>query len=590
MGDTLKFVLTSAATGWTSITGGGNERQLRYSAAGTDQDAQIWLSGGYGPTGLPNTSHGERANENAVYDFNSTHQFWPLRDPTQSASVVGGVLPTGSTQCSPWKVNTGRCVATAAEGDPIAKIRFRPKMSTLDHTNGKRWGWVSVFNAVDPTPNNIVGMEIPATYAWEVRQNLPCVNGPGGGFISGCLPCDRPGGAPGRCDVVLEDLGLMERARVNQGAPLPAAAAALPCPLPTLALRLGEAVIPYNIMTAIATKGGARDTHDANFYTCEYRSNAIQGLDGLRAFVDGFLTGDVAPCCAAAAGRDTAATRDDSGASDKTSANPCWHVPHDADVPFLRGLPDDFAARFLLNYAARVRMTESGRLCQDAQAALLTQVNRAKGSAAIESYPNVNRALDILAEAIRSVDGARRDCTIAEGRMPMRNADGTVVFRADGSPEWVQGPLWGPWGDLKGEAGAISITQTTANRRLECGPGLQMRSRVVTQRPHCGGDPCPPLTQYRFAHQTCSSRFGSPPGRATCNARCEAVRARTYAQCINAFGAGANDHCTGLVRAEMDSCQRACVNSHPDYACSSNLCLTPGRCDPFVTPTRCGPD
>jgi hypothetical protein len=537
-----------------------------YSTPGTSRAAGQWLAGGYGPTGTPNTVGGD--GDSARYTNNLPLQFWPTRDATQSASVVGGVLPTGATACTPFQYNRGRCVATADRGDPIAKLRLRPVYTTLDHSSGKQWGWISIFENPSASPGDIIGNMNNYDVGFTVRQNLPCINGPGG-FIADCLPCETPGAVAGSCSVLVDDLPnktLLNTMTDVQRRVLET----FPCPMASLALRLGEARVPYNLMTAVPDKGGARDTPDANFYTCEYRSNAIQGLDELRAFVDGFMSGDVAPCCAAA---------NASARSGSTSANPCWHVAHDADVPFQRGVPDDFAAGFLLNYAARVRMTDPGRLCSEAQNALLSQINRAKGNAAIDSYPNVNRALDILAEAVRSIDGTRKDCAVAEGRSARLNPDGTIT--------WTQGRLWGPWGDLAGQPGACSVMQTTENRRLECGTGLQMRSLTVTQQPHCGGDACPPLTQYRFCQQNCAKLFGAPPGRAGCLSACNAARDRNYAQCLSAYGTRADAQCRGLAEAELASCQDRCTFNHPDYACSSNLCLTPGRCDPITN--RCGP-
>jgi hypothetical protein len=559
MADTLRFNFDAGSFG----------DQREYSAASSDDDDQTWLSGGYGATGVPNTVRGKVSNTRAAYAFNSDRQFWPLRDPTQAASTVGGVLPTGATNCTPFEVNRGRCEATTDRGDPIAKLRFRPRLDTLEHTNGKRWGWVSILNVVDPKPSDIIGTEIPRTQAWEVRQNLPCLNQPAGGFVSGCFPCSVAGGASGHCSVLLEGAG--EAARGGGTEQQRQIAAAFPCPMSPLMLRLGEARVPHNIMTALGSKGGARDTPDANFYTCEYRSNAIQGETELGAFVDGFLTGEVAPCCAAAGGAGAGAS------SSSSSANPCWHVPHDADVPFQTGLPDDFAAGFLLNYAARMRMTEQGKLCAPEQEKLLSHINRAKANPSIDAYPNVNRALDVLAEAVLGVDGTIRDCAIARGRLAKVGPDGKV--------SWEEGPLWSLWGDLAGNPGEVSVVQTTENARLECGTGLQMRKLTVTQQPTCGGQPCGALTQYRFYDHTCEALFGTPPGRAACVARCTQTQQRTYNQCLSAFRDDAK--CTGLVALERQTCEQRCVNNHPDYACSSNLCLTPNRCDPITG--RCGP-
>jgi hypothetical protein len=549
MTDTLKFAHVGDAN-------------RDYSQAGVPSNGkhQQWLKGGYDAAGLPLTVKG---TDGAGYAFNRLKQFWPTRSATAAASTVDALLPSQTTQCTAAMVNGGQCVATAQRGDPIAKLRFRPRMKTIRHSNGREWGWVSIFDVVKPRPGDIVGYGVGGKASYQVEQNLPCINGPDGGFIERCYPCSQNGDQAGRCDVLLENAGEHEREhrrlRALNGNVDPVRGgilADLPCPLPTLALRIGESRVYYNIMSA--EKGGARDTHQNNFYTCEYRSNAIQNKDDLHDFVTGFLEGDVAPCCPLS-----------ENAAASAGANPCWFVAHDADVPFNSGLPDDFAAGLLRNFAARISLRES--MCLEEQRALLDEVNRAKQMPGLVFHASTNQALDELARIILQKDGSRKDCEVA-------------MFTVDRNTQ-TTAPLWSEWRSREGVVGACSVAQTTMNRRLECGPGIQMRELTVVQKPNCGGLPCPPLVQYRFCHQTCNVLFGEPPGRTTCKAQCMDTMTRTYNQCRAVFNSDV--YCQRVVDSERANCEQRCLDRFPDYICSSNLCLTPGRCDPFAN--RCAP-
>jgi len=543
--------------GETIFLGGGNVLDI----ADANSSSYSWLSSGRDTvTGAPQTTP---KAENAFYPFNAPMVFWPTRNPSSSASTVGATLPQESTSCTAAQVNEGACVAGRDRGDPIAKLRMRPKMDTLVHSNGKEWGWVSIFDVVDPKPNDIYGNRSGVKQSFTVRQNLPCVNGPGGGFISGCEPCDRPSATPGRCDVLMDDVGpwMRERERLAKLGVVPAddrisrVIKTFPCPMERLLHRFGEARVPYNVVVAMSSKGGVKDTHEGNFYTCEYRSNVIQNADDLKLWVDALLAGDVAPCCPTP--------------SVSAGANPCWYVSPDADIPFASGMPDDFAAGLIRNFASRVRLMNPDSMCEADQRKYLTEIARAQAYSAKAYHLRSMEALDELAREIRAKDGRTLDCAVA-------------TYRNRVTGEVTQ--LWGPWGDLKGNAGKCDLVRSTSNLRLECGTGLQMRTLPVTQNARCGGTGCPPLVQYQFCRQTCAETFGSPPQREVCNARCNDIQQRTYNQCRAVFNSDA--YCTELVAREKAACEQRCVNSFPDYACSSNLCLTPNRCDPITG--RCG--
>lgn len=517
-----------------------------------------WLAEGVDAvTGAPLTTTDWR---NAAYPANTSMLFWPTRNANHSASSVGATLPSGTTKCTQREVNEGRCLPGRLSKDDLAKIRIRPRMSTLVHSNGKEWGWVSIFDITDPKPSDIYGTRHDVKNAYRVSQNLPCVNGPGGGFITGCDTCDLPSSTPGRCSMLLDDIGpwIRERDRLAKLSPpivlndrYSQLLAKYPCPMERFLLRIGETRVPYNIIVAMGSKGGVKDTSEGNFYTCEYSSNAIQDADDLKYWVDRFVGGDVAPCCTPDAA--------------SSSADPCWYVNPASDVPFMRGMPDDFAAGLIRNFADRVRLLSPEAMCEAEQTRYLTEIKRAKAYSAAQYHARSIEALDELSRAILAKDGRRLDCKPATIR---NRATGELVY------------LWEPWGDLEGNAGRCSVVRVTSNLRLECGSGLQMRRLPVTQTPKCGGAACPPLVQYQFCEQTC----GSPPEREVCQQRCSDIQQRTQNQC-EAAGFG-RTYCTALVARELASCQQRCANTFRDYECSSNLCLTPNRCDPIAN--RCG--
>jgi hypothetical protein len=549
--------MTLSLSSWDSKRMG----QKGPDVADASRSSYLWLAEGRdATTGAPQTTNDGR---NAAYANNEGMLFWPTRNTAHAASTVGATLPSGTTKCTQSEVNAGTCLPGRNSKDALAKLRMRTRLSTLTHTNHKMWGatdFLRAFDPIDPVPNDIYGVRDDDIHAYKVLQNLPCVNGPGGGFITGCDTCDLPSGTPGRCSLLLDDVGpwIRERDRLAQLTPpvvlndrYAQLLAKYPCPMERFLLRLGEARVPYNMVVAMGSKGGVKDTSEGNFYTCEYSSNAIQDADDLKYWVDRFVGGDVAPCCTPDAASST--------------ADPCWYVAPGADVPFMRGMPDDFAAGLIRNFADRVRLLSPEALCEAEQTRYLTEIARAKAYSAAQYHARSIEALDELGRAILAKDGRRLDCKPASIR---NRATGQTVY------------LWEPWGDLEGNAGRCSIVRVTSNLRLECGSGLQMRRLPVTQTPKCGGAPCPPLVQYQFCEQTC----GAPPEREVCQQRCNDIQQRTQNQC-EAAGFG-RTHCTALVARELASCQQRCANTFRDYECSSNLCLTPNRCDPIAN--RCG--
>jgi hypothetical protein len=419
-------------------------------------------------------------------------------------------------------------------------------------------------------------------------QNEPCLKGKG---MVTCLPCEQNGEAVDECAVIASRVNEVkgraprgsrpaltetQRQRINDMHDK------FPCPLPEFATQIGEGRIPYNIMTAAKT--GIKDRYNRNYYTCEYATNAIQDVRDLRTWVDALLERDeVAPCCtnAAAATGTTAAANATAALTAGTTAakdlpRPCWYIPGDDPVPFLRGMPEDAAAVFVANFAERVRKFGPGQLCGADAQDLLDQIDRAReGVSDPSSYQTSLQALDLLADAIRSLDTEVRPCVVRTGT----NRRGETV------------PAWSPWESVSterdeqgraraGTPGECSLFRQTTNPRLECGVGVQQSRLTVIQEPYCGGQACPPLIRYRFCAKGCAGPEYPYPQRDACVASCAAKERLDYDRCFAMFRG--DEQCRQLTSTERDRCVRDCSFRHPAFECSSNLCLTPGRVDPIT--------
>jgi hypothetical protein len=632
--------------GGTSSLADKSDEGQRWSVADGNWEDDAWLAGGYRADGTPLVVSEDTSAftsffgnlkatkyRDAAYAFNDTLQFWPTRDPALPASAVGSTVPGAATKCSSQDVNEGRCVPPF-KVDEVLKVRFRPRMTRLDaNPQDEWWGsrqWDAVGNAllcpaatvgagvgegvswvsglfggprVDPDwlhndscrniapkkadPADIIGRsvskEIVGDTRWQVMHNEPCLRG--SGMVS-CLPCERNGSARDACDVVVSRMNEVLGPRAHPGS-RPALTdaqrdhirnvhAKLPCPLSAFVSQIGNSRIPYNIMTARGDRGGARDTPTGNFYTCEYATNAIQDVYDLRAWVDALVESDeVAPCCSSAAAGPPAAVAGPPAAGPVTPENlprPCWFRPGDDPMPFVRGMPEDAAAVFVANFAARVRLYAPGTLCGAEAQALLAEIDRAKqGIPDPSAFQSCVSALDELADAIYALDTAVRPCVVRTG------------YDAKGE----QRPLWSRWESIEGapgegKEGECSIARVTRNPRLECGSGIQRSHLTVLQQPHCGGTPCPPLVRYRFCAKSCNA----PAERANCAETCVRKEVRDYDSCFAVFRSDAQ--CRQQTSSERERCVRRCSFRHPDFECSSNLCLTPGRVDPITG--RSGPD
>lgn len=628
--DTLKFERRGDNEWYnTNVWDSGINRRLPISAYNTSQDDDTWLRGGYAEDGGAFTVTGsdqagisiiaigggaltgghslEYDNSGvgswgvASYRYNTFNQFWPTRDPSTPSSQLGAIKPAPETNCRPEDVNAGTCTYSADHGDGIAKLRIRPVQCVMDTENshGHSWGFmfkthrVCIFEGsfAEACSNIPVLWDYPANptdsigrqrrgnaLVWDQVQNWPAMKGEA--YTMG-VPCEVPSGEKHTCATVVKDLQA-ERAK-GDASPYKDVIGQFTCPLPDFAVRISLARIPYNLMSALDKHGGARDHYEGNFYTCEYRSNAIQNIDDLAKMVGYIKGGEVAPCCFA---RDRAAEEATEGLDPNATAtssaahaaamqaavdNPdvCWYVPSSSDPPFQTGVPDDFAAGFVLNYASRLSMLVNEAICGELHDRYMTLVAEILDWYAIDDYPNVKAAFRRLGQVLRGMDAEVRDCLIATAR----TKDGGLV------------PLWGSWGDLNGNEGRCSVQRTTLNTRLECGTGIQKRVAPLVQMAHCGGARCPPHEQYRFCRRSCSTVYGEPEGRSACEDSCDAAKQALFDNCMRAFS-NSTERCMDLERVETATCKQRCLNAHPDFECSSNLCLTKHRCDPF-NPARC---
>jgi hypothetical protein len=620
----------------TAVWGSGVNRRLPVSVYDTSQDEDSWLRGTYAEDGAPfHVTGGDQAGISmfglpieygapllvvavplapviggaavlgggailgsqfieydntglgawgmAEYANNRFSQFWPTRSPDASAATIGAVKPITTTACTAEKVNGGRCTIAAGHRDQTAKLRMRPVMCTLDGKNRNDHSWGFFFRDTEvcllgacvtvplpwdhpADPRDSIGRQDRGNaLVWNQVQNWPAFRAEG--KMVGA-PCEVPSSRKHSCATVVRDLPA-EKAKGDASA-YKDVIGQFPCPLPDFATRLGEATIPYNLMSALPKVGGARDTPNSNFYTCEYPSNAIEGVEGLRKFVEYLKAGEVAPCCFAP----STSTQGGDAGTDRPDS--CWYVPHDNSPPFQTGVPDDFAAGFVSNFTARINLTNASTFCGQLHLDLVAVVEDALNWYAIDEYPNVKKAFVYLSEVLRKIDAVPRDCKIAQ-----RLLKGELV------------PAWGPWGDLNGEPGKCSVQRTTLNTRLECGTGIQKRSVPIVQETHCGGALCPPFEQYRFCRRSCTTVYGEPTGRQPCMRACDEAKRTIFDNCVRAFSGGSssvppetNAQCLNLVDTETSICQQRCMNAHPDFECSSNLCLTTNRCDPFE-PSRC---
>jgi hypothetical protein len=327
--------------------------------------------------------------DNAGYGYNYPMQFWPSRNNTQQP--VGFVTPN--------------------KDDPnaIASIRFRPQLRTVNFEPNLNKGWWGYWDPVwdwgatakkrDANPQFLLGYKDIAYglfNRYRSRHAMPCTGGSIGQVT--CLPCLREHtgdriqqniqnsatGQNTQCQALTSPVvkqsstipqgwkDVMNEAGVEWRDGRPSDIDNLkvqdlfPCPMPDFVHRLGPANIPHDVMSRLlADLNPGKDIPEANFYTCEYKSGAIDSTEKLKTFLEYVNEGEVAPCC---------------------TTNPsesCTFVPSNATIPFLQGMPDDFAANLLTNF--EINVGNKGQYCQSELDSMLGQLNDTLNSVTIRS-------------------------------------------------------------------------------------------------------------------------------------------------------------------------------------------------------------
>jgi hypothetical protein len=332
---------------------------------------------------------------------------------------------------------------------------------TCDVSSAHRWATKLVTDTVDElwpvtrdaNPDGLIGVEVErfGTVArFQSRQNLPCLKLDTNQVK--CLPCEVNGGGPNECAKLASSetipnswLGVFHNGNFKDGVNLAinqAYTGALstsnkvndlfPCPMPEFVHERGAANIPHDIMSSLRVHSnsnkqssisqhpyqveapgwagprcdtpndtnkflkaphcnesmvgtfeyyfsGQRDTVDKNFYTCAYKSGAVSTAQDLDRFVGYFQQGHVAECC---------------------DPQNCWFVPHNATVPFLQGMPQDFAANLIANFHNR-KVRKASALCEPEKDAMVASIDIALKSARMDgNHPLLKTELRNLKSTI----------------------------------------------------------------------------------------------------------------------------------------------------------------------------------------------
>lgn len=393
----------------------------------------------YGTTPVTPVS-GESSIDEAGYGYNYPMQFWPSRN--QTAQPLGYVTPDKTSKSSIASIRFRPQLRTLnfepsyADGwwgyeDPV-----KAPLQALGAMALRR----------DANPQFLLGYKDKAYgeyNRYRSRHTMPCTGGRFGQVT--CLPCLREftgdriqqniqnsvTGLNTQCQALTspimkqntlipqawKDVMKKEGVAWKDGKPDNIdnlkVQDLFPCPMPDFVHRLGPANIPHDVMSSLGVtdvqdeeglldnvsswgyysyanfltssntpkpyQGGVlsngrpapwsydqrgKDTPEANFYTCEYRSGAVDSIDNLKKFLEYVENGEVAPCCG-------------------TSETSCTYVPGNATIPFLQGMPDDFAANLMSNF--EVNVASKGKYCQSELDEMLGVINDALNSVTIRS-------------------------------------------------------------------------------------------------------------------------------------------------------------------------------------------------------------
>jgi len=357
---------------WSLVTGGLASKE------GVDANGRYYVAGPIDE----NT-----AIDTAAYGSNYPMQFWPSIDP--KSFPIGYVEPSKENPNAP------------------AQIRFRPQLRTVNFEPPDGWWgsekpgatWIPLTPWVHKNgdPKYTISVETKrfgGEARYQVRHAQPCTGGRRGQVS--CLPCgEQDPNDPNKCKTLLQiipDGFSPEQALysyddypipdswqnvLNDGS-LKLARDVFACPMPAFVNKLGEASIPQNIMSSLDDNGqwvlrldgglqtiqSARDTPEKNFYTCDYKSGAINSIQKFNMFLDYVRDGQVAACC---------------------SEN-CTHVPlsSDGSLPFLQGMPDSFAANLLTNFNINF-VNPKEDFCDEEVSAMLERLNNTVNSVEIRS-------------------------------------------------------------------------------------------------------------------------------------------------------------------------------------------------------------
>ena len=328
---------------------------------------------------------------------------------------------------------------------------------TCDVSSAHRWATKLVTDTVDElwpvtrdaNPDGLIGVEVErfGTVArFQSRQNLPCLKLDTNQVK--CLPCEVDGGGPNECAKLAGSetipnswLGVFHNGNFKDGVNLSInqdlttsnkVNDLFPCPMPEFVHERGAANIPHDIMSSLRVHSnsnkqssisqhpyqveapgwagprcdtpndankflkaphcnesmvgtfeyyfsGQRDTVDKNFYTCAYKSGAVSTAQDLDRFVGYFQQGHVAECC---------------------DPQNCWFVPHNATVPFLQGMPQDFAANLIANFHNR-KVRKASALCEPEKDAMVASIDIALKSARMDgNHPLLKTELRNLKSTI----------------------------------------------------------------------------------------------------------------------------------------------------------------------------------------------
>jgi hypothetical protein len=379
---------------------------------------------------------GESSIAQAGYGYNYPMQFWPSRNNTQQP--VGFVTPNKDDP---------NAIASIRFRPQLRTVNFEPNKNKgwwgywdpVAAPLNIAFGWFPGVKEVqrrDASPKFLLGYKDVAydtLNLYRSRHAMPCTGGAMGQVT--CLPCmgstvnNAVTGQNTQCEVLSFSRGfqnipqvwkdVMNEAGVEWRDGRPTDIENLkvqdlfPCPMPDLVHRLGPANIPHDVMSSLGVtdvqdddtyknvsswgffsyanfltssniakpyegvtlpngrpqpysydqKG--KDTPEANFYTCEYKSGAIDSTEKLKTFLEYVNEGEVAPCC---------------------TSNPsesCTFVPGNATIPFLQGMPDDFAANMLTNF--EINFAQKQRFCDVQLSAVLNALNDSLNSVTIRS-------------------------------------------------------------------------------------------------------------------------------------------------------------------------------------------------------------